>query len=372
MKFLPSFLILFLISCTTHDQLNIRPQSEADSTPSYSGEEESFPALASGQIELGEEVFGDIIELSGTSHPVEPFFKVQETQLLAKKDTLYIKNRSEDYYFMAYSLPSFEHIRTFGRRGRGPEEFHGPNIIQGSSPDYLFSVYSVNGKVYHVSKSFEIIDSNIAFDTERQLYDPFKICAASEDEYYYVGVGPVAKEIFRYSAKDSVPETSIMKLSVKGFKGWAAYTGYLGANIEKDRLVFAYKYFKRIVFTDLKGSVERVIDFDTGTKTEKQSNVSILGPSSVTYYWGLSAQKDYVYLLYSGRTPLVVTEELRDGPGYIYVEQFDWNGNPIRKFKLDHWGYFCVDDKEESIFLASITDENPIYSYRLPVNPQMK
>jgi len=333
---------------------------------------ETFPPLTPGQVELSDEVFGDIIELTGTSHTVEQIFKVQETQLLAQNDTLFIENRNGSYYFMAFSLPGFEYLESFGRQGKGPGEFSGPSIIQGSSPGYLFSVYSVSGKVYHVTRSFEIVDSEIAFDTKRQLYDPFKICAANEDVYYYVGVAPVAKEIYRYSAKDSVPETTIMKLSVKGFKGWAAYTGYLGANFEKDRLVFAYKYFRKIIFTDLKGSVERVLDFDTGPKTEKQSNVSILGPSSVTYYWGLSAQKDYIYLLYSGRTPIEVMEEKKNATYYIYVEQFDWNGNPIRKFKLDRWGYFCVDDKEETIYLASTDDENPIYSFRLPENQEMK
>jgi len=364
-------IVPLLISCNINNSDNESSTSTTDSIPEVI-EKTPFPALIPGEVEFLDEVFGEIIELNGTSHPLEQIFKIQETQLLAKNDTLFIKNRNGDYYFMAFSLPSFEHIRTFGRRGKGPGEFNGPSIIQGSSSDYLFSVYSVNGKVYHVNKSFEIIDSGIAFDTKRQLYDPNMICAASEDEYYYVGVAPVAKEIYKYSDNNSIPETSVKQLSVKGFKGWASYTGYLGANFKKDRLVFAYKYFKKIVFTDLSGNVERTLNFETNTKTEKQSNVSILGPSSVTYYCGLSVQDDYVYLLYSGRTPLVVTEELREGSGYIYVEQFDWNGNPIRKFKLDHWGYFCVDDKEESIFLASTTDENPIYSFKLPENQEIK
>jgi hypothetical protein len=181
-----------------------------------------------------------------------------------------------------------------------------------------------------------------------------------------VGVAPVAKEIYKYSTKDSIPEASIKKLTVKGFKGWASYSGYLGANFEKDRLIFAYKYFKKIVFTDLSGNVERTINFDTNTKTAKQSNVATLGPSSITYYWGLSAQRDYVYLLYSGRTPIEVMEEKKNSTYYIYVEQFDWNGNPIRKFRLDRWGYFCVDDKEEHIYLVSTDEEHPLYRFKIP------
>ena len=358
-------IVLLLNACNTNKADNESNSSSADTIPELV-EKPPFPALIPGEVELLDDVFGDIIELTGNSQPVDQLFKVQETQLLAKENMLIIKNRNEDNYFMAFSLPEFNHIKSFGRRGKGPGEFAGPSIIQTSQPEHLFSVYSINGRIYHINRSFELIDSYISLDTKRKLYDPNKICAASADEFYYIGVAPVAKEIYKYSARDSIPETSIKQLSVKGFKGWASYTGYLGANFDKDRLVFAYKYFKKIVFTDLSGNVERTINFDTNAKTEKQSNVSILGPSSVTYYWGMSAQEDYVYLLYSGRTPLVVTEELHEGSGHIYVEQFDWNGNPIRKFRLDRWGYFCVDDKEEFIFLASTTDENPLYSFKMP------
>lgn len=358
-------MVFLLISCSTKGpDIGIEPEL-TQSLPEKI-EEEAFPPLLTGVFDLDDDVFGDVLELSGTSHPVDQIFKVQETQLLAKEDMLIVKNRNGNDYFMAFSLPEFNHIKSFGRRGKGPGELSGPSIIQTFQPEHLFSTFNANGRIYHVNRSFELTDSKISLDTKRQLYDHNKICAASEEEYYYVGVAPVAKEIYKYSAKDSVPERSIKKLSVKGFKGWASYTGYLGANFEKDRLVYAYKYFKKIVFTDLAGEVERTINFDTNSKTDKQSNVSILGPSSITYYWGLSAQKDYVYLLYSGRTPLEVMEEKKQASYYIFVEQFDWNGNPIRKFRLDRWGYFCVDDKEEHIYLASTDDEHPLYSFKLP------
>ncbi len=363
---LPSILVfLLMISCNSRKSDYNTISTFKDSVPE-APDEPSFPSLIPGEIEYPDEVFGELIDLTGTSHPVDQFFKAQETQLLAKKDILIIKNQNEKFNFMAFSSPDFHHIISFGRQGNGPGEFTMPSIIQTSQPEYLFSVYCLNGKIYHINHSFEIIDSGISFDTKRRLYNPSQICAASANDYFYVGVAPIAKEIYKYSAKDSIPETSIKQLSVKGYKGWASYTGYLGANFEKDRLVFAYKYFKKIVFTDLSGNVERIVNFNTNSKTDKQSNAATLGPSSVTYYWGLSAQDDYVYLLYSGRTPLVVTEELHESSGYIFVEQFDWNGNPIRKFRLDRWGYFCVDDREEHIYLVSTTDENPIYSYNLP------
>lgn len=73
-----------------------------------------------------------------------------------------------------------------------------------------------------------------------------------------------------------------------------------------------------------------------------------------------------MYVLYSGRTPMQVMKELNKGDEYMYVEQYDWNGNPIRKFKLDNWGYFCVDEINNKIYQVSTTEEHPFLVYDMP------
>ena len=49
--------------------------------------------------------------------------------------------------------------------------------------------------------------------------------------------------------------------------------------------------------------------------------------------------RDYVYITYSGRTPYVVAAENNKGKHHMYVEKYDWNGNPVKKYKLND---FCV------------------------------
>lgn len=58
----------------------------------------------------------------------------------------------------------------------------------------------------------------------------------------------------------------------------------------------------------------------------------------MTYYWGISATDDYFFLTYSGRTPLQVSRENGKGDGYIFVEQYDWGGNPVARYKLGPLG----------------------------------
>jgi hypothetical protein len=56
---------------------------------------------------------------------------------------------------------------------------------------------------------------------------------------------------------------------------------------------------------------------------------------------------------------------VRNFSGFIYVEKFDWNGNPIKKYKLDHWGYFCVDSNRNKIIMASMNTEQPFLEFDL-------
>jgi hypothetical protein len=70
--------------------------------------------------------------------------------------------------------------------------------------------------------------------------------------------------------------------------------------------------------------------------------------------------------LYSGRKPVDVGKEHNAENWYIFVEQYDWNGNPIHKYRLDRWGFFTVDEKRGHIILASTDDDEPFFVFDLP------
>jgi hypothetical protein len=90
-----------------------------------------------------------------------------------------------------------------------------------------------------------------------------------------------------------------------------------------------------------------------------------MSPQNITHYWGMSAQKEFVYVLYSGRSPVDVQKEWDNKQYYILVEKYDWNGNPIAKYKLDNWGYFCVDEPHQKLYLASVNDAEPFFEFDL-------
>jgi hypothetical protein len=40
------------------------------------------------------------------------------------------------------------------------------------------------------------------------------------------------------------------------------------------------------------------------------------------------------------------------------------SAGPLKRYRLDHWGYFCVDEPNRTIYVAAVSAEHPLYAYR--------
>lgn len=360
--------ILFLsISC---NQNKVKQDERVIQNPEIKDtkEEQGIEPLAEGEVHLTNDAFGAIIELKGISKPVDRIFKVSEIEMIAKGSFLIVKNKNEDFLFMAFSLPEFRYIKSFGRRGNGPGEFQFPSLVKTAEKNVLCYIFErAHNKLYSLNKSFEIIELPLQMSSTQREFSDKQLYAFSDSNFIYTESIKGGKAVFHLQANvDSISNTRIHNLSFsKKHNNWAAYIGDFGASKNNQRIVFAYKYFKRLTFMDIEGEKTRTLIFEE-KEAKTGDAINMLGPDNVTHYWGMSAQNNYLYILYSGRTPIEVSKELNKSQGFIYVEQFDWNGNPIRKFKLDHWGYFCINEAENVIYLASTTKEHPFLRYKIP------
>lgn len=361
------FCILIIISCKNAGKKTSESEkSLQDSVALFN--KRAIEPLVSGEYNLKEEGFGKIIELKGESMPVETIFRVSETGMIANDSLLIVKNSNGKYLFMAFSLPDFKYIKSFGIFGRGPHEFLYPKLVRTSEKNVLCYVYD-RGLLYSLNGDLELKELSISMPkSHNNTFDDKQIQAWTDSNFVFVESTENGKAIFQFKQeKDTADVSQIYDLSFsKQHNSWASYIGDFGSNSEMNRAVYAYKYFKRLLFLDLQNDTQRTLIFDNENDVKANDAIGTLGPGNVTHYWGMSAQKRYIYVLYSGRTPIEVTNELKNSKGYIFVEQYDWNGNPIRKFKLDHWGYFCVNEAETAIYLVSAYEEQPFIMYRLP------
>lgn len=361
--------VFFLFSCQQPGKNKTEQQPEKLTLTADTIQNETLTPLPEGEFLISEKDFGEVVELKGTPHPVDQIFRLSECEMIALDSMMIVKNLGNSNMFMAFTLPDFKFIKSFGRNGKGPDEFLYPSLVKDESKEFLCFIYeNTNDHIYALNKKFEIIRLPFEFKKGVKQFNDKQPYGISSKEFLYVESINRAKAMFHMVAKnDSAQTVQLKNLAFSDMhKNWASYIGNLGANGKDKRAVFAYKYFKRLMFYNLENNQSKTVFFEVPDRTKKGDDRSMLGPDNVTHYWGMSAQQNYVYLLYSGRTPIDVSKELSKSPGYIYVEKYDWNGNPVAKYKLDHWGYFCVNEKENTIYLASTTEEQPFFSYQLP------
>ena len=326
-----------------------------------------FPKLTDGEFTMSETDFGDVVELKSTQAITNEIFKIQETKMTVKDSFLIVKNANSGNMLMIFSLPGFKLRKSLAKRGRGPGEFQYPNLVKSNDTTNLCYLFDLaNSNIYSVNSNFTIDKLPFKIDDKgnKNTFSQKQLYSLSATDFLYVDSKKGGKAIYRFIySPDSAKTQMLYDLSFsKSYKSWASYIGDFGVNKNKNRMVFAYKYFKRLIFTDLKTGKTKVLNFQV-EDAKKGDAISVMTPQNITHYWGMSAEENYVYVLYSGRAPVDVIKDGRKKNYYIYVEQFDWNGNPVKKYKLDKWGYFCVDEPRHKIYLASTYHAEPFFVF---------
>jgi len=324
-----------------------------------------IPPLEAGDINVTDDAFGTTIKLTG--EPLNIKENIKPEQLFVKDKYLITNNQRNDSVFMVFELPAMKCIAAFGIKGNGPDEFGFPRIVETVEDSILFYIYEMNNeKVYKVSLKHLYPEYYITLSKKSRSFDEKQIVFISNKTAYYAATASKGKIIYSFY-KDSLPQDkSIKDLKIPGVKGsWTTLIGDFGINSNYGRIAYAYKYFKRLMILDLKTMSERNIIFEAKELKKGLNDIATLEPTNITHYWGMSANDDYFWMLYSGRTPVDVYNDNRNKNKYIFVEKFDWNGNPVKRFRLDDWGFFCVDKKNETLYLASTASVYSLLKYNI-------
>ncbi|WP_303921306.1 BF3164 family lipoprotein [Draconibacterium sediminis] len=362
-------LLIAVTACNPKSAENTKSQIPNDTLSVEAEPVREFQKLIPGEIELNDDCFGEVIELDGLQKNTNAIFEVKETQILVKDSLLIMANLNNGNMFLIFSLPNFRLVKSLGKMGRGPGEFQFPKLVPSENSENLCYIYEqANNHLFSLQKDFSITELPFKLNdgqTKRMINDK-QLVSFSPNEFLYAESIKGGKAIFDFKVlDDSIQNQMIFNLSFSdAYKSWASYIGDFGANAEKERAVYAYKYFKRLVFTDLKNNTSRTLIFNAGD-AKKGDAMATMSPENTTHYWGMSAQNEHVYVLYSGRSPVEVNKEWRKKEYYIFVEKYDWNGNPIAKYRLNNWGYFCADEQRGKLYLASVNDADPFFEYTI-------
>lgn len=167
---------------------------------------------------------------------------------------------------------------------------------------------------------------------------------------------------------DSVKTKQVYKLNLKEeLNLWSPYIGCFAVNVKANRMVYAYKYFRTLKFMDMKAQKIRTITFKNEQGFDDNSlNIADGLDRNITHFLIIYPQPKYVYIYYFGRTPAHAYEDKQKGIIYSYIEQYDWNGTPVRKYKFDRCGFFFVDEKHKKLYMLDGRFDEPFFEYDLP------
>ena len=366
-SFLFLFLALLLMACSGKKNAPTAQEVSTvtiDSIPAAESKSLAvLPPLETGEFTLDDEkAFGKDIELAGT-HIVEPdtfVFKPSGSHLVLNDNLLILSRRGAPFY--VFTQPGFKYVKTIGRMGNGPDEFNFPVVFPSDDPQYVcYLTDQYLSKVYGVDK-----DLNMHF--LKRLFDGGGIstylrgettCPSGRDTVTY----QLKSTLYRASLSDSVPGRKIHSLSMKSL-GSMPSIGSLGTNAERNRMVFAYKYAKIVKFMDLEAKLVRILNFKkSGFEEGTMHRVDGLD-ANMTHYMQVLPTRDYVFLTYSGQVPYDVG---KDEKYFMWVEQYDWNGNPVRRYKLKDFSInSVVSSNAERLILTAYYYDDPFIVYDLP------
>ena len=320
----------------------------------------------------GKDPFGKIIELTGEQIIIDSLILMpKEVEMVVKDNYMVMKSHGSKGVFMLINLSERRLIKTFGSIGPGPDEFMFPSICRNVSPDILATVLeTTNGKVYDILSNGTIKPNQKYIPKSKSgarfSYGGEFPALMTDSLLYFAANSSTGKSVFTLAGSDSMQVREIQNLALDPKrKGWANYIGDFAVNMEQTRSVYAYKYFKIVKFFDMEHQTVRTINFER-EEFDESTIYRIDGlDSNITHYWGICSCEKFVYMLYSGRTPGQVWTDNKKENFYIFVEKYDWNGNPITKYKLDQWGYFTVDEKNDLLYLISTNDDDPFFIYQL-------
>ena len=329
---------------------------------------DTIAPLVPGEVHLKNdaEAFGEELQLKGDTVLREEIFKVGVSTMILK-DSLMLVCCEDDRPFRMHSLPDLELKGISGNRGRGPMEFISPDIWPYEGSGYIAMV---NENFRDIQGLFKIRTDGVVEQIRHRIPSQYNASsytrgfAAVDDDHI---VFAHSSAIYLYDGSDTAaaPGQTVRKLADvrlgKYSSGSTMNIGSLGVNFQYERAVWAFKYAKRVVFCDFDGNM-RSVDFRSAEEGETEG---VGMDSNVTHYWKLYAGHRYVWLLYSGRTPVDVVREQNKDIYYIYVEQFDWNGNPVRRYRLDNWGFISVDEDSGTLYFLSNVSEYPFFKYSL-------
>ena len=288
------------------------------------------------------------------------FFEIQANFLCTyslRKDTI----------IDLFSLPDLIYTKSFGTKGRGPNEFqHYPWPCK-STNDFLY----IRGYTPLIIKQFSI---NPSLDLEQmnewilEEYETFGSMHIVQDSLLiYLSMGYQTERTEQISIKKYnlikrqetgkiiIPTTSPENASIDPNRAG-------GFDVNDSYIVYSYLFKKQIDIYDIHSMqlICRLKDNDRKSRVILNSEHFF---ENIPHYSGVKAGRKYFYAIYNKKGLKFHEFE----PASQTIEVFDYNGNAIVEYSFDDFISMCaLDEVTHTLYAYDITKEYFILKYDLP------
>lgn len=275
-------------------------------------------------------------------------------QLLFLDDYIVANFVDRDYFFSVYDR-NRNHLLDFGQKGRANNEFYDASLT-GQSEGMKFVVNDVNGsaiKIVDLEKTLKegkcVVDRTIP--TGSRVLNAFYM--DSTDIVYEQEI----RGNFRIKLMDWQADTLKKQLDLYEpvEDAFQEYYSDIKISPDKKKLVFGMLRMNQINFLSLETFEKKSVSmYRNAVRQNKLENEAWL------YYDQPAVDDQYVYLIYwdqSAKDNYKVSK-----PMEIHV--FDWDGNPIKKLKVQEYLAKVFIDSAPGYLYGYDTEDN-IYRYKL-------
>ena len=314
--------------------------------------------------------FGNSILLNGTTLEFDDLL-MRPVDIIFQDSFLIMKNRGTEYHFHVFDPFDKKKKCELISFGSGPDEMIEPVIL--SSDDRF--IWILDKEKRAVSKCSLNISSDTSYINILKKVDiseyADKAAILSDESIISVVLNPMMKRfcIFNNIGQlvNNFGEYPECNLDLTMYEKMEAFFCDFIINHEKQKIFMSYKQTDLIDIYNLEGQlIKRMHGPDVFLPFVKQEQngdyikvKSQYGKTRDAYFVPRSA-KNEVFVLYSGRV------YDRDIVSYLNntILVFDWEGNPIRAYKLDEPIYsFDVDYNNRTIYALSDNPDFHVIKY---------
>lgn len=168
-----------------------------------------------------------------------------------KDSFIVVRNDRDDSLFVIYKLPEFDCHTAFGKKGKGPNEFIMPKIIDKPSSEHFFIAdFSLNKLRSFDLKEDQMEDVKFNFNGDLPQSINYTL-----DSVFIFDTNQRVVNLHKMEKNGTSKVLNDFNELQKKYEHSSIYWGFLGVNDSLKKVVYAYQFLRRFDIMDYNGEV---------------------------------------------------------------------------------------------------------------------